>query len=663
MKKMNVAVMLLDLSGEFPRELISGVSSYFTGKDVNTLICQVKLPNLPYGFFEYQYWAGLPLIESDSVDAVIVVSSFFASSVPVDVFSKWLKGIAHKPVVSVGAELLLPNSSYIRTDCSNIYNELIEHLKNKHGCKKIAFMSANDTQSFEAKERYEAYVKGLEGNNIPFDKSLVFDGNFTTESGERAMKDFNSKESIPFDAILCANDLMAIGVYNQLSSIGVEIPKDVIVTGFDDSYQAHMIEPTLTTVSQMIFMQGYKAAEIIYKKLTGQETEKENKILVQNFYRQSCGCIDRNNHDIDYILNDNTAVSRQGSIRSKSLDDYLKSLEDRNNIYNLMDVIQVPETLTDLFVRFKQILFVVDMRRMALVLFDEPIRSVKGSDFKLPDEVELALVLDRENGQEIISPKIRFNPHKELLPENILNDDYAEYIMEPVFFGEKQYGYTLVKQGQKNYNQTIIYVKAFCSAIASSYEYTRKHEENLRLSKKNEDLKIDNSQLNESSKTDELTQVFNRRGFMFGGNQVLSLTQSRIRKGSVFFCDMDGLKTINDTYGHQMGDAAIKCVADALKNSFRLNDIIGRLGGDEFAIISAEISASQFEEKYNTILKNCKKLAKQRNLPFDVSVSAGVVEFTNTDTNLEALLAKADEKQYELKKEKKAARANENIAK
>lgn len=663
MKKMNVAVMLLDLSGEFPREIVSGITSYFSGKEVNTLICQVKLPNLPYGFFEYQYWAGLPLIESDSVDAVIVVSSFFVSSVSVETFSQWLKGIWHKPVVSIGAELMIPGSSYTKTDCSNIYNELVEHLVKKHDCRKIAFMSANETQSSEAKERYEGYIKGLENNNLPFDESLVYNGNFTIGSGERAMKDFKSKEEIPFDAILCANDLMAIGIYNQLSTIGVEVPKDVIVTGFDDSLQARMIEPTLTTVSQMIFMQGYTAAEVIYEKLTGQNPQKENRIPLQNFYRQSCGCVDRTDFNTDYVLDDNTSVSRQGSIRSKSLEDYLKNQEDRNNIYNLLDVIQVPETLTDLFVRFKQILFVVDMRRMALVLFDEPVYNPKGSTFKLPDEVELAMVLDRENGIEIISPKIRFNPHKTLLPEDIFNEDYAEYIMEPVFFGEKQYGYTLVKQGKKDYNQTMLYIKAFCSAIASSYEYTRKQEENLLLSQKNKDLAIDNSQLNESSKTDELTQVFNRRGFMFGGNQILSLTQSMIKKGSVIFCDMDGLKTINDTYGHQMGDAAIKCVADALKKSFRLNDIIGRLGGDEFAVISGEISASQFDEKYNTILKNCKKLAKQRNLPFEVTVSAGVVEFTNSDTDLEKLLSLADQKQYELKKQKKAEKARESILK
>ncbi len=656
MKKMNIAVMLLDLSGEYMRELVAGIKAYFRedNKEVNTIMCQVKLPNLPYGFFEYQYWAGLRLLESDSIDAVIVVSSFFLSSVSVETFSGWLQGISHKPVISIGARLDIPGSIYLRTDSSGVYSQLFKHLIEKHGCKKIAFMSANGTSSNEARERFESYKFCLQENNLPYDESLVYEGNFTSYSSETAMKEFKTKEDIPFDAIICANDLMAVGIYNYFSKIGVSVPEDVIVTGFDDSIHAHMIEPTMTTVSQQIWNQGWTSADLIYRKLKGENIPEENLLQLKNVYRQSCGCIAKGDFHNDYLDENGYAVLRKNILKSQSLDEYLKNAEDKKNIYMLLDVLQVSETLTDLFTRFKQILFAVDVRRMAVVLFDDPIENNKDDDFYLPQEVELSMVLDRENGEELVNPKIRFNPKKMLVPETVFNLDYDGYTVEPIFYGNKQYGYMIIKLADQNYYQGIIYIKEFSAAIASSYEFTRKQEENLILSKINENLVMDNSQLNETSKTDELTQVFNRRGFMFNGKQILALTQSMIRKGTVFFCDMDGLKTINDTYGHQTGDEAIKCIAEALKRVFSLNDVIGRLGGDEFAVISGEITAKDFEKKYKQVQETVSKMAKRKNLPCDVSVSMGVVEFTNRDTDLEKLLARADESQYEMKKKKKA---------
>lgn len=658
MKKKNVVVMALDLSGEYTQELLRGINSFFADKEVNTILCQVKLPNLPYGYFEYQYWAGTTLIESKSIDAVIIVSSFFVSSVPVDLFSSWIRGLAGKPVVSIGAKLDLPNSCTLITECRTVFRELIKHLVEKHGCKKIAFMSANDTISEEARERFEAYKEMLVENNLPYDEKLVFDGNFTTGSAETAMSEFKSKEDIPFDAIVCANDLMAVGVYNAMAKIGVSVPEDLIVTGYDNSIHAHMIEPTMTTISTQIFDQGYTSAELIYKKMMGEVVEDTIKLPLKSLYRQSCGCVPKSDVLTNYITDDGEIVKRENAFMSHSLSEHLTNNEDKKNIYSLLDVLQVSETLHDLFHRFKQILFTVDIRRMAVVLYDEPVENLKNDTFVLPEEVELSLVLDRENEVEIISPGVRFNPHETILPENIFNTDFDEYVMAPIFFGEKQYGYFILKFGQKNYYQNNIYIKALCNAIASSFEYTKKQEENVILTNLNKNLVTDNDKLSETSKTDELTRVYNRRGFLLAGNQIMALTQTMVKSGTVFFCDIDGLKTINDQYGHHIGDIAIKCVARALRESFRLNDVIGRLGGDEFAVMSAEISLSQYEEKYEKVLAKCKALSKKEKLPFEVSVSIGAVEFTSRDRDLQALLKKADEQQYIVKKERKQKQLN-----
>lgn len=654
MKKSNVAVMLLDLSGEYTLELLAGIKSFFHGKNVNIILSQVKLPDLPYGCFDYQYWSAVKLLESDSIDGVIVVSSFFVSSIPVQKFTKLIQGLSKKPIVSIGTDLKFSKSCSLKTECESVYDNLIKHLKEKHNCKNIAFMSANDTVSEEAKERYEAFKSAMNKNKVPFDENLVFNGNFTISSGERALIDFKSKEEIPFDAIVCANDLMAIGVFNQLSRLNVSIPEDVIVTGFDNSYQARAIEPTFTTISTQIFTQGVSAAELLFDKMNGKKVSKQNFIPLENFYRQSCGCVSKTDIKTDYFLDKGKSVLRNNLVRSESLDSYIKYSSERRNIYYLLDLIQISETLTDLFTRMNQILFSVDIRRMAVCLFDEPIENEKGQVMELPKEVELAMVLDREHNKELINPKIRFNPAKTILPDDIFDDDYSDYVMEPIFYGEKQYGYFILRFIEKNDFQNLIYIKTLSLAISSSYEYTRKQKENMRLLKLNEDLTEDNNKLSKTSKTDELTQVFNRRGFMFAGKQIISVSHSLIKKGAIFFCDMDGLKTINDTYGHKMGDEAIKTVAEALKKTFNVNDVIGRLGGDEFAIVSGFATTEDFDDKYHAVLKACKTIASSKKLPFEITVSMGVVEFSQKENNLETLLAQADKKQYELKKKKKA---------
>ena len=132
--------------------------------------------------------------------------------------------------------------------------------------------------------------------------------------------------------------------------------------------------------------------------------------------------------------------------------------------------------------------------------------------------------------------------------------------------------------------------------MAFSYEYTQ--------------LIQNNNTLNTVSKTDELTTLLNRRGFFDLGQKNIDIAIEMNNKGLVFFIDMDGLKIMNDTYGHDMGDLAIKTQAKVLKQTFRANDIIARLGGDEFVVIAIGMGA-------DTIPKIRKKIEKTSKRPQD----------------------------------------------
>ena len=167
-----------------------------------------------------------------------------------------------------------------------------------------------------------------------------------------------------------------------------------------------------------------------------------------------------------------------------------------------------------------------------------------------------------------------------------------------------------------------------------------------------EQLEQTNIQLTDISQTDEMTKLYNRRGFFNLGQQTINLAIEMGKKGLVFYSDMDGLKKINDTYGHEAGDQAITGMALVLRKVFRAHDVLGRLGGDEFVIVSAGIDASSLPRIKERINESCEEWYMKTHSPFRLNISIGAVEFNEGNTDLETLLTMADKILYEEKVKK-----------
>lgn len=119
---------------------------------------------------------------------------------------------------------------------------------------------------------------------------------------------------------------------------------------------------------------------------------------------------------------------------------------------------------------------------------------------------------------------------------------------------------------------------------------------------------------------------------------------------------MDGLKQINDTYGHAAGDRAIKAESILLKKEFRNSDIIGRLGGDKFCIVAAGMTVAKFNTIKKHLYENCEAWNKKSGELFTLSISIGYALFTPEikEYNIKELLEIADASLYEEKNKKKA---------
>jgi two-component system cell cycle response regulator len=158
--------------------------------------------------------------------------------------------------------------------------------------------------------------------------------------------------------------------------------------------------------------------------------------------------------------------------------------------------------------------------------------------------------------------------------------------------------------------------------------------------------------------TDELTGLFNRRGFLTLAEQQRKVA-NRSKKGmSLLYVDLDGMKAINDKHGHDVGDQALIDTATILKDSFRESDIIARMGGDEFAVLIAKPCEERVEHiLVNHIERTLKKYNRKSNQDYDLLLSMGVAHYDpENQCSIDDLIKQADELMYEEKRLHKIGR-------
>jgi diguanylate cyclase (GGDEF)-like protein len=209
-------------------------------------------------------------------------------------------------------------------------------------------------------------------------------------------------------------------------------------------------------------------------------------------------------------------------------------------------------------------------------------------------------------------------------------------IFLPLFFDDEEMGVTILP-----YNADI---------IVDAYELIRV---SISTAVKGAELV---SKIQTLSITDELTGLLNRRGFFqFAYSRLLHLKRNTGSVPIVMFMDMDGLKTVNDTYGHNEGDKAIIAFAKIISEALREEDIIGRVGGDEFVVLSSVKSHEQGEQVVKRIRAKFDEYNQRKLHPYDVACSIGSVALDEiTRENFDAAMLNADNVLYKEKMAKKA---------
>ncbi|WP_052078471.1 diguanylate cyclase [Spirochaeta lutea] len=232
-------------------------------------------------------------------------------------------------------------------------------------------------------------------------------------------------------------------------------------------------------------------------------------------------------------------------------------------------------------------------------------------------------------------------------PSGRIAGESESLLIQPLFHGNEHFGIVVFSLSMTDDLLFEGLRAQMSSVIKGSQVFEAKERTERRLRDTLDELKQKNQDLRSLSIRDELTGLYNRRGFIELGESHLHRAQLLDQWICVFYIDLDGLKAINDRYGHDEGDRAIVSAGDLLTRAFRSQDIVARYGGDEFTVLTSETDSKTAEVLVTRLKSTLAEFNNQNNLPYRLSLSIGFVSRRmNSPDHIESLLRKADSRMY-----------------
>lgn len=506
---------------------------------------------------------------------------------------------------------------------SNVFEKLCRHVIERHNARNI-FLMAGFMDNVYSQERVKAFRRALEINKLPYIPENVGYGCFWEQPTIEVLNQWFIKEErkIP-DAIICANDLMAITVSEYLQNMGVEIPKDCIVTGFDGIKQVEYLPPRITTCKQDFEKMSTLIIDTLEKLLNNIPVEKSYCVDFSIDFAESCGCKKINYKNVSTSIRSLLTSLRKSDERQKMI------CYTQTSMPNLSDINFLPRFLVRRF-KFHTCVFMLNDS-----VFNPPhFGSLYKGENCYSKEVEVMYHCYRNQEYERCRiPTSRLFPRYDLLFENenpivICCSHYIDMVM----------GYCVFQPeiDIDEYEKMHMMMTAITSTLGNFHSRVQ--------------IRSMNEELQRLSQRDYMTGLFNRRGFY---EKMYESFRENNHIGStlmIISVDMDRLKYINDTFGHSEGDSAIITIANALVSSSLHSKLCARFGGDEFctAIFTYSNDPEQvFEEFKVRFLEALVEYNRNSRKSYNVRASIGCsYEIVTADINIDALINKADEQMY-----------------
>lgn len=553
----------------------------------------------------------------ENLDGIIIVPDSYQEGDFRDMLYDVLKR-ARCPIVAIRHQ----GEGYdcVYTDEDAAIRPLVRHLIEDHGLRRICFQKGLP-RHVDAERRLAAFKNEMAAHGLPVPDSAVCSGNMRIHCGEEAYAAFFSDPDNRPEAVVCANDYMAVGLMRALRKRGIRVPEDVIVTGFDNVTRVGADEPSLTTIQPDYDGMVVWAMDHLDRQIRGGRQRQDQVRFAMNgtfILGESCGCGKRHP---DYF--------RQMSAYATSLVE-LHNDQDAmmNNMSIAMGACDDLSELHEALISDRIVNPIV--RDHYICLFGEPDALMRDTGGKA------CLIHATRNHQDCGMPMISFD-RSSLLPP------MAERLNEPQMLFVKllhqkghNFGYSVFQ-----YDSGEVPSRTYVSSnalISIALENIYRRQELMRLY---EERRL-------SSITDMMTGLLNRRGLM---EKLEPLWHRLMGRRIAFACvDMDRLKHINDTFGHAAGDCAIRMVGRSIQAALPPDGVGARIGGDEF-IIFLPVTASDTCEAFKAaFVQGLHQLNETERRGFMVTASIGFITKTLDEMDtIEGCIQASDHEMYLVK--------------
>lgn len=608
-----IAVLVRTWSNGYFKELVDGIKDYIQNKDVQVDIYNAyDCGNDERTKAETQI---LYLPQPDFYDALII-------NLNIDTLDEKLDKIADnfiergKPVISIDQHYGAINSVCIDNYAAS--RKIVEHMVVEHNCKKLQFVGGYKDY-IDSEERYRAFVDVLTENGLEIDQRYVGFYYFLFSDGEAALKSIVDNNLELPDAVICANDSMAIGYIKAATSLGYRVPEDILVCGFDNSSAGQTYYPSITSINKDIPTLAHEAIRLVCEALNGAKIPDSTLSTGKFVINESCGCPSQRDSIQEYknLLQSSQQLDfaeiRQRNSRAvlcgcRSFEDLMGALDINIHKYNIPMV--------------------------ALFVKDE---CINGD----PDLISFSCSSSNMTCYTYNRIINRVNPGT--INKSEIFGDNQIYIYSPLYFNDKSFGFCLIPYIGDNYDmkQHTSYTDSISIAIENIIQ--KIHIDTM------------NRKFKELYVIDQLTGLYNRFGYSSMSGRLVTQENGKIY---IVYIDLDGLKTINDTLGHETGDSAIIGAATCIKKVFNDTDIHVRMGGDEFLVVGPFTNEANLVNKEDQLSQELEQYSKDHELPFVLKASIGHSYNTEElkETELSKLMKIADTNMYNHKMAKKSQR-------
>ena len=529
----------------------------------------------------------------------------------------------------------LPGLYYSGLDNLTDFSILVEHLITEHGCRKLNYVGGSPRNQ-ENQKRLLAYRKTLEKHGILFEPERVIERSFEIKTGIRAFTEFQQKDLLP-EAFVCANDNIAVGVCLAAREAGFSIPEDFLVTGFDNEDKASYCNPRITTADFSKTEIMYHAMELLVDIWNGQTDRRCTYTQAVHIFQESCRCMsecppDRGQYIIKRILSE----TRQSDMQNWMIDlnRFLLDCTSYTNLTSHMQMWLHEHQFGNLYLLMNPDIFHLEKVDILPEIPDDIYRCVG-----YPDKMT---VVHPVSYTEAVMQLSITDGH--LLPDITRTGDQNIFVFAPLHFREREVGYVVLQNCDYLLDHQFLFkmLNSFRTALESLYN-------KLVLCKKNK-------QLSQLYIHDSLTGLYNRMAYE---KLALPLFQKYMQKKKhlgILFVDADHLKYINDNFGHDMGNLAIRSIASAIHKSCPVGSVCMRYGGDEFVCVIPDFDLPRMHRLEKTILHALEEISDVSRFPFPLEASIGSVIADDAVFSLNDYINLADQKMYASKKARKAAR-------